>query len=231
MIKKSKILLISLLFIFISLTSVLAWFTFKQTANITLKPGDFEISIDAYLVNSNEEVVKTKEQFKSTYYDSNKDCFIIDGGSTTPENSIKNLRVDLKIKSKIRGKIRILIKDEWISKKDYKTGDRITTEIINLSNFYTTYFTILNEENFRYDSNTGYIYYLNDISKGETTINFISGGVLYSVRENAVYKESCIVNLNFDFEIVQSNRYKQFWNLDHIDSLNELDELIIKQKE
>ena len=212
---KTKILFLCLLFLFTSLTSVYAWFSYFKNNDVELNVGTFDVEVDINLNNMAKETILKK------YYDEQKDSIVLDGGSATAENSISNLNVNIKVNAKIKGYLRIKLKDEWIVKRTYKFNSQTREEVVNLPS-PAIRFNILTPQNFKMDTYSGYIYYIYPISKGTSNITLIDGGTLYGVKNNNTYSETCRVNFNVSVELIQINRYKEVWGIESFDTLEDI---------
>ena len=115
---------------------------------------------------------------------------------------------------------RLLIKDEWILTRTYKSSGVILEQAImhDKTNSYTA-FSIVNPENYLVDPSSEMIYSTIQapISEESYEIEFINGGTDYGVRDNDIYSEVCLVYLDIKLDIVQANRYKEVWKISGLD--------------
>lgn len=137
-------------------------------------------------------------------------CFASRKTSSNPEEyiSFSDLIISLQYSAEIMTRIRVKIKDTWISQKLYSSGKIISTVINKDTEDHFNF-----AANWKYNETTSYAYYENDIAPSDTIslacLN--NNGYVYDIDTGLGYRETIIVKLKFEIEIVQANRALEVW--------------------
>ncbi len=127
-------------------------------------------------------------------------------------SELKDLGVNVSLETDINVRLRIKVQDVWMSYKVYPSGtkknDIIAKDITeNPFNF---------DSNWKYDPETGYAYYQGILNAGSSTgISVIKYGDYEKELSTAVggYRETIIVSISFQLDIVQANRAEAIWGV------------------
>lgn len=201
------------------LTFTFAWFVYEERITNAIEVGKVEQGIEVYF-EENESTLLSFSQIKNDttgdYYDSERGLVIINAGDPTAINYIGHLRVKIHFKPEIISAYRLLIKDEWILTRTYKSSGVVLEQAImhDKTDSYSS-FNIINSENYVVDPSSEMIYSTIQapISDESYEINFIDGGTEYGVRDNDIYSEVCLIYMDIKLDIVQANRYKEVWQI------------------
>ena len=217
----------------------------KYYSSIIYTPYEENDAIDytnAYILDSNlyQKIDSSTDTTNKIVYKKTEDKFLStedkDEGNIKIENEVikcyatekrgysdelpylylNQLGISIEFNNEIETYVRIHIEDTWTSRKVYKDGTITSTYVTKDSKIYECF---KNDENWKFDSNTGYIYLKKPTSVGKNSYNFnfdANGTYFYQVSQ-ASYRESVIIGLSFKVEIVQKNRAYKIWNIPELE--------------
>lgn len=207
------IILCLVLFIQISIV-VYGAFTLDVVINGTATSGEIYNSevVLKKVVNRDTNSLELIDENTSGYSNGVLICYAseLKSNDTKGYTLLSDLSVDIKFSASISTMVRVKIQDQWNSIKFYSSGTE-NNQII--SKPMTNVFTF--SDNWYYDVLSGYAYYKNIVSTGDTSMNVLTyNDYFYPVVANTNYKETILVTLDFKIDIVQANRASEIWNVD-----------------
>lgn len=227
---KKKILIIcSVLITIISIVSVYAAYSYSKNIDGTANSGDVEIISKKFLFYDEVQGVRstTPEEYDvhQDVVNEEKGISISNGIMTSYASKklgysddlayahLNQFGIKATFKTDIAVYVRLRVQDEWISRKIYKNGNINTSSIIKGDAISSA---LSSDTNWKYDSISGYIYYKTMVnpSNDEITIEFDFPSNYYYQVGTASYRESVIVDLSFNVDIVQANRASSIWDFD-----------------
>lgn len=214
--KKSIILFLISSIVLISISSVFAFYMLKKREDINITTGKIEKGFITYKYVDGETIKEITEE--TIGYNSSTNSiktYASERKATDLENYLQSnsLVVNITIKTSIAIKLRIKIQDVWESEKTYTSGlkkiNTISRQWLDDNKVFTF------DNNWTYDSNTGYAYYnqIIDESEEEQTIQIIGpNDYFYNFETTSVgYRETVFLTLSFNIDAVQANRADLIW--------------------
>lgn len=221
MTKKGLILLCSILIILLGAFAAYGYYYYNKNTNIDTSKGRINSATVEYKYKENDnliDILDTDECFNSNlkvlYAYASKKL------PTDDESYIQlcDLHVDIVVNTDIDCCLRVKIQDVWEKHKTYNAGIKLEDTIesgYDLTSEDTLPYTF--DSDWSYDKETGYAYYNGIIKSGSTTIPMIindevEDSYYYPIKEAKGYRQSIIVMLNLQTDIVQANRADILWN-------------------
>lgn len=231
--RRKKILLVYAivsLFIVLSTTVFGAFEMIRTISNSNVNVGNISLEdpIVSYWDSANGTYTQiTAENPITGYSNGVLSTYATSKKETDTEGYIQlnQVGVTVAFKSDISVRLRVKIQDEWISRKVYNSGT-IKTSIItkdwkSSADFVSPFsFAVSGStELWDYDVTTGYAYY-NGIIAGDTTGTTITKEFLvhntyvYETSSTIIgYRETILVTLAFQIDLVQANRAEKVWGV------------------
>lgn len=161
---------------------------------------------------------------------SNGDIGYVDGTLTCYASELKsydtsgyfefrNIAATISYSAEIDTRLRIKIQDVWISNKVYSSGVEMSTVIAKNwgAENARNPFSFVGSD-WTYDISSGYVYYNNTVKKSENIsfdfLNNYGNNFFYETTTGAGYRESILVQLNFQIDVVQANRAEAVWGVE-----------------
>jgi hypothetical protein len=185
-----------------------AWIEYRNTNNVNLTPGEFDITIQFYL---DDELVTEI----NPHYDETTGLLFLNAYDDMLDNYIGNLKVIISVTAHNTARFRVKIQDEWKLIRTYPFGDPteviIASEVRDEDSFVSRF--NVHEDFIRREEDT-FFYYNGIVGKGETIeLIFIDGGSLYPMRVTDTYTERAFITLSLYVDVVQANRIVEVWKV------------------
>lgn len=229
--KKRKLIIIcSIVVAMLSIITAFAAYNFTKKIDGNATVGDAQILTKSFLFYSiSDEGVRSEEPLEldvnTNVIDEENGISITDGIITSyaskklgysddlPYAQLNQLGIKAEFKTKVDVYVRLRVEDAWKSRKIYKNGKTSINYIIKGNAISDA---LSNNEEWKYDEKTGYIYKraMVKASDGEIKIEFDFPSDYYYTVGTASYRESVIVDLSFSVDIVQANRASSKWGFD-----------------
>lgn len=211
-------------FIIIGAISVIAAFSFFSTIDGAASSGKISITSSNYLCYTQEKNESGESQIVKNVLDNDISmvtCYATEKKGFVEENDeyfhLNQLGFEFSFKTDIDVRVRIHVRDAWISHKVYPNGSVVKNyiskdklEATGVSPFY------ISDGNWFYDETTGYAYLKSVVQahSSEYTYSFqTNSDYFYTAKDTGGYRESVLVETSFIVDIVQANRAEQKWGV------------------
>lgn len=202
---KNLLIIISIALLVVGIT--VAWFVSSTFYNETFSLSNFNTKVDCYFIKGSTRVETAK-------YLDNETGTIKFSLDSEDENYVGNFRVDVKYKGEGNGYLRTKVVTEFKSLGAVSSSNSKVPYIISEAN-----------DSEWYDNrNNDFCYYYTDKLQGNnneySVLNLISG--IETVNEDSGFDIEVLKELNVEMsvaveaEMVQINRYPQFWGIDEL---------------
>jgi len=216
---KPMILIISIMVsLSVMVVATYAYFQADEEHGIIITTDEYQVEMFVYF---GENLVS----INSPYYNRDTGIVTVNADDETSENYVGDLNIYISVLPIVASRFRFEIEQEWVLRREYlNQGEEITIppvyESLSFQKKSESYYPFSNLKlntsmTYLYDTD-GYVYYDGIVAKSENVqlYHIISGGDAYPVRSNSAIDETCNLYFDFNFEIVQANRFSEVWGID-----------------